>query len=572
MTNGNTGSEDEGIQIILTSRESSVNDFLDVDTYDEGPLSPDGTNKKRLQFPKKKKKVGLFYTDHELLNEVIKDAVGCNDRGCCLHHQNQVVMARSKISRYEEISSCRICDSEEKAGGKKHRKSMDKVIQDIVDLQSDKDTWSSRTSIMHHGNADWDDDDELDFTEFTETEINEDDEEMTLVSEEVWMQGLTVRVRQVRARNDKTALKHNLVYRKYYKQLDIGVPVDAVKLICEADGNLPWILDLDRNISLQDQLHGKQLDPAEDTILQNILDKEAQEMEKLDVLLDRVKKGFEKRHSLKLEIRKKNKVKKKLNKLGDKGSEIERTVADLVQSLEAKDKTIEWLTERLLETSDSVERLAKRVTVLEKQAQDSRNNKSKTRKKTSRKASKDKKKQKELKKRRRAMRKFKDSKSFRDLEKTKELDFKSFSGGFKGRISAILSTMASSAMEEVDGESTSTVSTSTDSTSTTGSPKSPGKIQRTKKSSELKPPKRSSFTTTDATSEIKMEKPPKTVKWPTNEDRLHKIAVFEKYPKDLNSILFCSDNDIQRFLFEKVSLFDRLNLFQMFFCARLLTT
>ncbi|KAL3940341.1 MAG: hypothetical protein SGBAC_005112 [Bacillariaceae sp.] len=203
-------------------------------------------------------------------DDYIQTHLGCDDKGMCLRHPNMTIVAKLKEFRFETIQACKICGSEQKAGGHaRQRKSMHMVIGDIKSLQKDRKAWRKRTKVMHYG-KEYDSDEEDSFEGSNASEstksldslekitaffAEEADEEDLSRRDDAWKEKVTGRVAQVRAWDGKGALKSNPVFAKYFRMISLGVPFDAVKQCCEFDGWDPRVMDLDPNRPLRDQLY-----------------------------------------------------------------------------------------------------------------------------------------------------------------------------------------------------------------------------------------------------------------------------------------------------------------------------
>jgi len=206
-------------------------------------------------------------------DDYIQTHLGCDDKGKCLRHPNMTIVGKVKEFRFETVFSCKVCASEQKAGGiARQRKSMYMVIGDIKSMQKDRKSWRNRTKVMHHGKEyDSDEDsyeesksdssqsldsleritgffaDDADHDELTRSELYRRDD--------AWKEKVTGRVAQVRGWDGKAALKCNPVFAKYFRMVSLGVPPEAVKQACEFDGWDPRVMDLDPNRPLLDQLY-----------------------------------------------------------------------------------------------------------------------------------------------------------------------------------------------------------------------------------------------------------------------------------------------------------------------------
>ncbi|CAJ1934989.1 unnamed protein product [Cylindrotheca closterium] len=203
-------------------------------------------------------------------DDYIQTHLGCDDKGMCLRHPNMIIVGKVNEFRFKSIFSCKICASEQKAGGHaRQRKSMCMVIGDIKSLQKDRRSWRKRTQVMHHGKEyDSDEDDSYDEGKQSDSSNSLDsiekitgffaegtDADDLSKQDDVWKEKVAGRVAQVRAWDGKAALKCNPVFAKYFRMVSLGVPPDAVKQSCEFDGWDPRVMDLDPNRPLRDQLY-----------------------------------------------------------------------------------------------------------------------------------------------------------------------------------------------------------------------------------------------------------------------------------------------------------------------------
>lgn len=174
-------------------------------------------------------------------DDYIQTHLGCDDKGKCLRHPNMTIVGKVKEFRFETVFSCKVCASEQKAGGiARQRKSMCMVIGDIKSMQKDRKSWRNRTKVMHHGKEyDSDEDsyeesksdssqsldsleritgffaDDADHDELTRSELYQRDD--------AWKEKVTGRVAQVRGWDGKAALKCNPVFAKYFRMVSLGM-------------------------------------------------------------------------------------------------------------------------------------------------------------------------------------------------------------------------------------------------------------------------------------------------------------------------------------------------------------
>jgi hypothetical protein len=172
-------------------------------------------------------------------SDLIQQRLGVDDKGMCLRHPNQTICGKVQEHRFEKIHTCRICGSEQKAGGARQRKSMVGVIDALKSMQQDKKKWREKTKIMHNGRVDDTDDESLNGSN---SKIDASDKSLDSLDEvfafcnnmdegdgnadedTMWKEEVTLRVAQVRVWDAKAALKCDPVYAKYFRMLDLGKP------------------------------------------------------------------------------------------------------------------------------------------------------------------------------------------------------------------------------------------------------------------------------------------------------------------------------------------------------------
>ncbi|CAJ1943617.1 unnamed protein product [Cylindrotheca closterium] len=234
--------------------------------------------------------------------ELIRQHLGIDDRGCCLRHPNQFITDKVLPNRrFETIKICLICDSELKAGGKAQRKSMTNVISDLNTLIEDKTAWRNKTSVMYNGQIPEEEEENeeeenagttfkkwepanpevehKDFShmlKFYNPEVEEEQakarkksfrkkkkagddesEDISAIIEHedvMWKEEVKQRVAHVRAWDGDMALKQNPVYAKYFRMVNVGIPMQGIQQAMEMDGLDIRIMSLDPNRPLQDQV------------------------------------------------------------------------------------------------------------------------------------------------------------------------------------------------------------------------------------------------------------------------------------------------------------------------------
>ena len=204
---------------------------------------------------------------------------------CCVRHPNQVITTSALLEweQYESVDVCKICSSEHQAlhslveeldpvDGSSvppityfrrnqihQRKSMAVCIQQIQDLQKDKELWKKRYLLASTIDEDVDDDendDDLVFSSIIDemygvggssssssshviNERSNIQEEVEIeVGEVEWLNQLGERALQVQqwSYDDKLKDQSSSEYDKYYKMISVGVPLLAVKTTITQDG------------------------------------------------------------------------------------------------------------------------------------------------------------------------------------------------------------------------------------------------------------------------------------------------------------------------------------------------
>eukprot|EP00980_Cylindrotheca_fusiformis_P002128 scaffold479_cov97-Cylindrotheca_fusiformis.AAC.5 len=175
-----------------------------------------------------------------------------------------------------------------------------------------------------------------------------------------------------------------------------GVPLEAVKTDCEIDGNLPWILDLNKDQPLADQLvteHYKERNGDDEDKLQTILNAQATVTSltsEVEQVCQAIKKRKEQDDKARLEGRigtnasngsktskhllgkglfskksKKSIFDTSAQESNDSFSDLQRAVSELEKDMNEKNDTIAVLKDALLQTTLALQELQKRVLVLE---------------------------------------------------------------------------------------------------------------------------------------------------------------------------------------------------------------
>ena len=209
------------------------------------------------------KKMMVEETSDEL--DVIQRYLGVCEKGKCLRHPNQRVCGRVVPKhRFALVHSCRICQSEQMAGGgKRQRRSMAPVIADLKTMQRDRRQWREKTKLMHHGRDYSSDEDSfasgmsssisadgmmsfcatsMEFNSCDTGSCDDGDGEHQLAESQItidfddeeWKDEVSARVAQVRAWDLKAALKCSPIYAKYFRMQNYGkyISVAAFDKVC----------------------------------------------------------------------------------------------------------------------------------------------------------------------------------------------------------------------------------------------------------------------------------------------------------------------------------------------------
>jgi len=209
------------------------------------------------------KKMMVEETSDEL--DVIQRHLGVCEKGKCLRHPNQRVCGRVVPKhRFALVHSCRICQSEQMAGGgKRQRRSMAPVIADLKTMQRDRRQWREKTKLMHHGRDYSSDEDSfasgmsssisadgmmsfcatsMEFNSCDTGSCDDGDGEHQLAESQITIDfddeeckdEVSARVAQVRAWDLKAALKCSPIYAKYFRMQNYGkyISVAAFDKVC----------------------------------------------------------------------------------------------------------------------------------------------------------------------------------------------------------------------------------------------------------------------------------------------------------------------------------------------------
>eukprot|EP00980_Cylindrotheca_fusiformis_P027137 scaffold19016_cov147-Cylindrotheca_fusiformis.AAC.1 len=264
-------------------------------------------------------------------NNHLRTHLGMDGFGMCLRHPNNTICSESSARKLAPVQSCRICKSEQLAGGNLYHpqttKDLKSVIGQIQKLQHNKKEWHQRTNVMYHG-REFDEASSsnnllLDETTAYET-VPVQLPNAKEVSVEEWKCGILDRLQQVRLWNSKKSnLRNNPVYAKYFRLLEIGVPLQAVKQTALLDGWNEEILDLDPNDAIENQRNHLTSEAARKELDQSLMknDNGSTSVENLEHLFGIVDQSFDKRLiAMKLERHKASteKIIKKKKKKDDK--------------------------------------------------------------------------------------------------------------------------------------------------------------------------------------------------------------------------------------------------------------
>jgi hypothetical protein len=249
-------------------------------------------------------------------NNILRTHLGMDNFGMCLRHPNNQTCSEQCTLKLATVQTCLICKSERLAGGKYQQpKDLKNVVGQITKLQSNKREWHQRTNVLYDGK----DYDSIRASTRDET-LDHDEIQMPRksVTVDTWKQGILDRLRQVQAWDSKNALRNNPVYAKYFRLLEIGVPLEALKQTARLDGLNVEVLDLDPNDSVENQ-RAKLSPEACEELDSSVFDGDAAgDLEKLVGIVDH---SFEKRllamkllHANAKTVKKKKKETKKKKK------------------------------------------------------------------------------------------------------------------------------------------------------------------------------------------------------------------------------------------------------------------
>ena len=217
------------------------------------------------------------YLQNSLMEEAfICKTFGMDRSGMCIRHPNQIIFDIPQqsigMTEYQNhpVNTCRICRSESKGGGdghvRRHQPAMINVIEEVQKMQSNRKEWKKRTGILgmkssHHvlqirsnrNSLKMNEDDSLDGDDDSGDEFGGDSDEDCLTEKE-WEELARFRIIQVRVWQDYFGIKHHPFFCHYFKMIQVGVPIEAVKHAVEMDGYDPSIMDLEINRSLEMRL------------------------------------------------------------------------------------------------------------------------------------------------------------------------------------------------------------------------------------------------------------------------------------------------------------------------------
>ena len=259
----------------LDSSQSEMNSNI---INNKSPLLEEDSNRRRHR-----------YLQNALMEEAfICKNFGMDRSGMCIRHPNQIIfdIPQQSIGMTEyqnhHVNTCRICRSESKGGGdgnvRRHQPAMINVINEVQKMQSNRKEWKKRTGILgmksshhvilgmkssHHvlqirsnrNSLKMNEDDSLDDDDDDDSgdEFGGENDDDCLTEKE-WEELARFRIIQVRVWQDYFGIKHHPFFCHYFKMLQVGVPIEAVKYAVEMDGYDPSIMDLEINRSLEIQL------------------------------------------------------------------------------------------------------------------------------------------------------------------------------------------------------------------------------------------------------------------------------------------------------------------------------
>jgi hypothetical protein len=155
--------------------------------------------------------------------DVIRKFLGSSENCCCLRHPNQLVREYTPVYKFDKVRVCRICNSENRAGGSRSlpNGNMAHVIGDIQQLQANKQEWRKKTNVMYHGKSEVSRSSVMSIMSHDDVDDEEDLKEDPLTDEE-WMEQVRQRVLQVQAWESRSCLKYNPKVAKYFRMMKFG--------------------------------------------------------------------------------------------------------------------------------------------------------------------------------------------------------------------------------------------------------------------------------------------------------------------------------------------------------------
>lgn len=219
----------------------------------------------------------------------IGKTLGIDRSGMCIRHPKQLICKFphfESTAKYQEklppvVNFCRICrsDASEEGGGRTrgHQPAMVNTIGEVQELQSDRKEWKESTSILGMERKPYDvGDDEPSSSDIDSDEtghkIGFESDDVLLQAD--WVEYARFRILQVCSWEDRFALKNHHIFCHYFKMLQFGVAIDAVKFAIQTDGYHPSIMDLAPNVPLELQVNQLVPDALENLRLKGAITKE----------------------------------------------------------------------------------------------------------------------------------------------------------------------------------------------------------------------------------------------------------------------------------------------------------
>lgn len=232
-------------------------------------------------------------TDEDVNNN-LRTHLGMDSFGMCLRHPNNQTCSEECTLKLATVKICLICKSERLAGGKfQQPKDLKNVVGQIQKLQNNKREWHQRTNVLYHG-KDYEGIRASTLVSTIDETLEHDEVRMPTksVSPDAWKQAILDRLKQVQAWDSKNILRNNPVYANYFRLLELGVPLEAIKQTARLDGLNTDVLDLDPNDSAENQR--SQLSPeAREELDRSVIGSDTgEDLEKLVGIVDH---SFDKR-------------------------------------------------------------------------------------------------------------------------------------------------------------------------------------------------------------------------------------------------------------------------------------